>query len=221
GIVPVAHANDGGGSIRIPASCNGLVGLKPSRDRVPAGPGHGELLCGLARAVVGARSRRGSAAWVDAVSRPAVGAPSHPVPPARPYLQEVGAKPGRLRIAWTTKPASGAKIEPECEKAVRETVRLLEELGHTVVEDAPRYDWDEFLERVHVIWTSFTVTSVDEACADLGRRPGPDNLEAVTLACYEEDKRYTAVDLVNSMDHGNVISRQVGAGFAKVDVLVT
>ena len=90
-----------------------------------------------------------------------------------------------------------------------------------MVEDAPRYDWDEFLERVHVIWTAFTVTSVDEACADLGRKPGPDNLEAVTLACYEDGKRYTAVDLVNSMDHGNDISRQVGAFFEKVDVLVT
>ena len=221
GIVPLAHANDGGGSIRIPASCNGLVGLKPSRDRVPTGPDYADLLCGLACEFVVTRSVRDAAALLDAVAGPDVGAPSHPVPPARPYRQEVGAKPGRLRVAWTTRPASGAKIEPECEKAVRETVRLLEELGHTVVEDAPRYDWDEFLERVHVIWTAFTALSADAVCAALGRKPGPDNLEAVTLACYEDGKRYTALDLLNSMAHGNVLSRQVGAFFEKVDVLVT
>src|SRR5205085_9189534 len=89
GIVPIAHANDGGGSIRIPASCNGLVGLKPSRDRVPTGPDYADPLCGLAVEFAVTRSVRDAAALLDAVAGPDVGAPSHLVPPARPYREEV------------------------------------------------------------------------------------------------------------------------------------
>jgi amidase len=221
GIVPVAHANDGGGSIRIPASCNGLVGLKPSRDRIPSGPDYGDLLCGLACEFALTRSVRDAAALLDAVAGPDLGAPGHPVPPARPYRELIGTPPGRLRIAWTATPASGAKVDPECEKAVHETVRLLEGLGHTLIEDRPRYDWDAFLENVNVIWGAFGVASIDFAAAMTGRKPGPDNLEAVTLASYEDGKRYSAIDLLNAMTHCNVVSRQVGAFFEKVDVLVT
>jgi amidase len=133
----------------------------------------------------------------------------------------VNIPPGRLRIAWTTTPASGAKIDPECEKAVHETVRLLTDLGHTLVEDRPRYDWDAFLENVHVIWTAYTTSAVDGLSKAVGRKPGPDNLEAVTLACYEDGKRYTAADLLNAMAHGNLLSRQVGAFFQNVDAFVT
>jgi amidase len=176
GIVPLAHANDGGGSIRIPASCNGLVGLKPSRDRVPTGPDYGDPLCGLACEFVVTRSVRDAAALLDLVAGADVGAPGHPVPPARPYRQEVGAAPGRLRIAWTTTPASGEKIDPECEKAVHETVRLLESLGHTLVEDHPRYDWNAFLANVHVIWTAYTAAAVDGLAAALGRKPRADEM---------------------------------------------
>jgi amidase len=117
GIVPVAHASDGGGSIRIPASCDGLVGLKPSRDRIPSGPDYGDLLCGLACEFAVTRSVRDAAALLDAVAGADVGAPGLPVPPIRPYREEAAILPGRLRIAWTTTPASGAKIDPECEKA--------------------------------------------------------------------------------------------------------
>jgi len=221
GIVPLAHANDGGGSIRIPASCNGLVGLKPSRDRIPTGPDYADPLCGLACEFVVTRSVRDAAALLDAVAGADVGAPSYPVPPARPYREEVKTQPGRLRIAWTATPASGAKIDPECEKAVHETVRLLESLGHTLIEDHPRYDWNAFLENIHVIWTTFNAAMIEWAAAALGRKPGPDNLEAVTLACYEDGKRRTALELINSMVHGNTVSRQVGAFFEAVDVLVT
>jgi amidase len=221
GIVPIAHANDGGGSIRIPASCNGLVGLKPSRDRIPSGPDYGDLLCGLACEFALTRSVRDAAALLDAVAGPDPGAPGHPVPPARPYREQIGTPPSRLRIAWTTTPASGAKIDPECEKAVHETVRLLESLGHTLIEDRPRYDWDAFLENVNVIWGAFGVASIDFASAMTGRKPGPDTLEAVTLASYEDGKRYSAIDLLNAMTHCNLVSRQVGPFFEKVDVLVT
>ncbi len=221
GIVPVAHGNDGGGSVRIPASCNGLVGLKPSRDRVPTGPDYSDPLCGLACEFVLARSVRDVAAMLDAVSGADVGAPSHPVPPKRPYRDEVGAPAGRLRIAWTTTPASGEKVDPECEKAVHETVKLLQDLGHTLVEDRPSYDWDTFLENVHVIWVAFTAAAVDALAEQMGRKPGPDNLEAVTLACYEDGKRRTAMDLMKALAHGNHLSRQVGAFFETVDAFVS
>ena len=199
GIVPLAHASDGGGSIRIPASCNGLVGLKPSRDRIPTGPDYGDLLCGLACEFAITRSVRDAAALLDVVAGADIGAPGHPVPPDRPYREQIIIPPGRLRIAWTTTPASGEKIDPECEKAVHDAVQLLQDLGHTVLEDRPRYDWETFLQQVHVIWTTYTAFAVDAIAKGLGRKPGLDNLEAVTLACYEDGKRYTAVDLLNSM----------------------
>lgn len=221
GIVPIAHANDGGGSIRIPAACNGLVGLKPSRDRVPTGPDYSDPLCGLACEFVVTRSVRDAATLFDLVSGADVGAPGHPTPLVRLYREEVGAQPGRLRIAWTTTPASGAKIHPECEQAVQETVRTLQDLGHTLVEDRPQYDWETFLQNVHVIWTAYTASAVDDVAKGMGRKPSLDNLEAVTLACYEDGKRYSAVDLLNAMAHGNLISRQIGAFFQNVDAFIT
>ncbi len=221
GIVPLAHANDGGGSIRIPASCNGLFGLKPSRDRVPTGPDFSDPLCGLACEFVVSRSVRDSAALLDVVAGADVGAPSLPVPPVRPYAEEVGAPAGRLRIAWTTTPASGDKIDGACETGVHATVRALEELGHELVEDRPMYDWEEFLDKVHVIWTAYTASAVDDLAALMDRTPGPDILEAVTLTCYEDGKRRTAVELLNSMAHGNTLSRQVGAFFQKYDAFVS
>lgn len=221
GIVPLAHANDGGGSIRIPASCNGLVGLKPTRDRVPTGPDYADPLCGLACEFAVTRSVRDAAALLDAVAGPDAGAPGHLIPPARLYQEEVASAPGRLRIAFTTTPASGEKIDPECTKAVEETARLLAELGHEVVEDRPKYDWEEFLARVHVIWTTFNAASMDGIAAAMKRKPGPDNVEAVTWACYEDGKQRSAVELINAMDHGNMLSRLVGRFFQDYDLLVT
>ncbi len=221
GIVPVAHANDGGGSIRIPAACNGLVGLKPTRDRTPTGPDYADPLCGLAIEFAVTRTVRDAATLLDAVAGPDVGAPAMIAPFARPLAQEVGAPTGKLRIAWSTTPASGEKIDPECVKAVHETVRTLEDLGHTLIEGGPKYNWDAFLNNVHVIWAAFTALSVDVAAKSFGRKPGPDNLEAVTLACYEDGKRITALELLYAEGYGNMLSRSVGAFFENVDALVT
>ena len=150
GILPVAHANDGGGSIRIPAACNGLVGLKPTRDRTPTGPDYADPLCGLAIEFAVTRTRSRCRRAPRCGRRPDVGAPAMIAPFARPLAQEVGAPTGKLRIAWTTTPASGEKIDPECVKAVHETVRTLEGLGHTLIEGGPKYNWDAFLTNVHL-----------------------------------------------------------------------
>jgi len=221
GILPLAHANDGGGSIRIPASANGLVGLKPTRDRVPTGPDYGDPLCGWAIEFAVTRSVRDSAALLDAVAGPDVGAPGHIAPPQRPYRDEVGAPAGSLRIAWTTESFSGEPIDPECADAVTRTVALLEELGHDVVEARPQIEWETFLDHTHVVWVTFNAAAAESIGQERGRTPSLENLEAVTWACVEDGKRYTAVDLIHALEYGNQLSRSVGAFFTGYDAFVT
>lgn len=221
GLVPVAYGNDAGGSIRVPASCCGVVGVKPTRDRVPAGPDSGDLLFGLGTEFVLTRTVRDAAAMLDAVAGADVGAPGLLPLPERPFLDEIRQPPRRLRVAWSTARASGAAIDPACVDAVQATVRLLAELGHELVEDAPRYDWQDFLRHTHVVFTSAIAATIDALAARLGRKPGPDNLEAVTLACYEAGKSCPATALVDALDWGNTLSRGIGRFFADVDLLLT
>lgn len=221
GIVPIAHANDGGGSIRIPAACNGLVGLKPSRDRIPSGPDYADPLCGFGVEFALTKTVRDAAALLDCVAGADVGAPGRPVPPEARYQELIKRPMGCLRVAWSTTTNSGEKIAPECAQAVMSTVRLLESLGHTVVEAAPRYDWELFLWHTHVIWTSFVASSVKVLAEIAERNPEGGYLEAVTLACYQEGQSYKAIDLLEAMALGNMFSRQVGGFFEEYDVLIT
>jgi amidase len=221
GIVPIAHASDGGGSIRIPASCDGLVGLKPSRDRMPTGPDIADPLCGLAVEFVLTRSVRDCAAALDALGGADPGAPGLPVPPPQPFLSLSRLPPPRLRIAWTGHTFSGEASHPDCMAAAEATANLLATLGHAVEERTPRLDWDSYLEQVHVIWTTQTTVAVDGLAKLTGRRVGPDTLEAVTLACYEDGKRYSATDLLHAMENSNLVSRQMGRFFEEADILVT
>ena len=140
GIAPAGHANDGGGSIRIPASACGLVGLKPSRGRTPNGPDFGELWNGIAIEHVVTRSVRDCAALLDATAGPGVGEPYYAPPPARPFLDEVGADPGRLRIGISTKAPTGSAVDADCVRATEDAAALLEDLGHIVEPAAPAFD---------------------------------------------------------------------------------
>lgn len=221
GMVPIAHGGDGAGSIRQPASCTGLVGLKPSRDRIPTGPALSDPLCGMSAEFAFTRTVRDAAALLDAVSGADVGAPGHPVPPARRYLDELKQKPNRLRIAWSVTNPSGGEVDAECKKAVQETVKLLLTLGHEVVEDYPRYDWETYIRSLHIIFCVNTAAVIESIGTAMNRKPGPDNLEVATLASYEHGRRYTAVDLLNALAHGNTLSRKVGAFFEQVDVFIT
>ena len=136
GILPAASASDGGGSIRVPASCTGLFGMKPSRGRMPFGPDVGEGWGGMSTVHVVSRSVRDSAALLDATHGPDLGAPYQSAPPARPYIEEVGEAPGRLRIALQLQSFTGVEVHPDCIAAVEDAAKLLGELGHEV-EDAP------------------------------------------------------------------------------------
>jgi Asp-tRNA(Asn)/Glu-tRNA(Gln) amidotransferase A subunit family amidase len=140
GMVPMAHATDGGGSIRIPASCCGLFGLKPTRARNPMGPDAGEGWGGASAGHAVTWSVRDSAALLDATSGPDVGDPYWAPPPAGPFLAEVGRDPGRLRIALTVTPWIDSPVDPECAQAARAATRLCASLGHHVEEARPQVD---------------------------------------------------------------------------------
>jgi amidase len=190
GMVPVAHANDGGGSIRIPASCCGLYGLKPTRARVSLGPWLGDVNGGLVNEHVVARSVRDSAAILDLVQGYRPGDPYVAPPPARPYRDEVGAPPGRLRIGFATRhlDPEGRVVEshPDCVAAVADAARLLESLGHDVEPaeiDALREP--EWVPQFLIVWAVGVTTELDGIARLIGRAIRPDELEPLTYALGE------------------------------------
>ncbi|HZO73928.1 MAG TPA: amidase [Ktedonobacteraceae bacterium] len=219
--IPLAHATDGAGSIRIPAAWCGLVGLKTTRGRTPQGPDSDERLSGLGVEFTLTRTVRDAAALLDAVNGPGVGDKYFAAPPEHPYAQEVGTPPGRLRIAMTTQAWSGLPVDKEYADTVSTVCRELVTLGHEVEEASPTVDWESFVEANLPIWTASVADSALGLAQARGVDLSLDVLEAVTLASVEYGRRLTAVDLLRALRLCSIITRGVGAFFRTYDILVT
>jgi amidase len=216
GAVPVAHANDGAGSVRLPASCCGLVGLKPSRGRTPCGPDLGEPGFGMAVESGLTRTVRDAARYLDAIRGPAAGDKYTAPPPPRPYEEELAADPPRLRVAVTTRAWAGAPADPEVAEATARTGRLLEEMGHVVTEASPQVDRDAVLR---TIMTQMVALVAPLLLAP--RRPDPARMEAVSRRILRMAEERSALDLIAGLDEQNRLTRAVGAFFTEYDLLVT
>ena len=221
GIVPVAAASDGGGSIRIPASACGVVGLKPSRGRVTWGPHIGEALVGWATHFMVTRSVRDTAALLDALHGPLAGDPFTIAPPARPFLDEVGAPVGRLRVAWCADPWSGYDGDPEVIAATEATADLLERMGHHVEQARPPLDWESFLQAMTDVWSADNAHTIDGFARAVGREPGPETLEGATWAAVRYGREVTAARLLDAAEAVNHAARSMGWFFSQYDVLLT
>jgi amidase len=192
GVVPLAHANDGGGSIRIPASCCGLVGLKPTRARVTLAPDLGEAVDGLAIDFVLSRSVRDSAAALDAAAGNVLGDP-YWAPPAPPsWLAASEEKPRRLRIGFSLGRIDGGALHPDCEAAVSFAAKLCAGLGHNVEEATPQFDVGVLVPSFLAVWTANLATAVDYIARVTGQTPAPELFEGLTWGMYEAGKRVAA-----------------------------
>ncbi len=198
GMVPIAHASDGGGSIRIPASCCGLVGLKPSQGRITVGPLRAESGLGVELCV--SRTVRDTAALLDAVHGPGVGDTVIAAPPARSYVDEVGAEPGRLRIGLLDAHPRGEYLHDDCATAVRDAARLLESLGHDVTHGFPAPLADaSFTARFMAIWGANMALGIEGYAALLGRDLTEDEVEPVNWAQARHAEQVTSVEYARGL----------------------
>jgi Asp-tRNA(Asn)/Glu-tRNA(Gln) amidotransferase A subunit family amidase len=221
GMLPMAHASDGGGSIRIPASCCGLFGLKPTRARNPMGPDVGEGWSGASVAHAITRSVRDSAALLDATSGPDVGDPYWAPPPAGPFLAEVGRDPGHLRIALAITPWNGKPVDPQCADAARAAARLCERLGHHVEEARPDINADALGLASRVIVSANVRNALDLRGTARGRPVTEDEVERVTWLRAQDAVAFTAADYARSILVVHRIGRAVARFFARYDILLT
>jgi amidase len=208
--LPMAHANDGGGSIRIPAAWCGLVGLKPSRGRVPIGPAVGEAVGGFAHEFALTRSVRDAALLLDAVNGPAAGDRYYVAPPPAPLTDTLQHAPGRLRVALHTRSFFGVETEPEVSSAVEAAAAALERLGHDVEEACPTIAVDALRECVTTVWSVDLAELAATFERATGREAGPGLVEAASWACIRHGRELTALELQAAARVVNSTARRWG-----------
>ncbi len=220
-IVPVAGGADGGGSIRIPASCCGVFGLKPTRGRVPTGPDIADPWRGFAQENVISRSVRDSAAMLDAIEGPDVGAPYWAPPVERSYREEVTREPGRLRVAFTSAPLMGKDVHEDCVEGLNNTARLLEQLGHEVVEAAPDVDKEPFSLSYLTVIAAETCAEANAIIKLVGQKASVLDFEPGTPALAALGKVISAGDYANALNYLSASSRRIARFFEDCDILLT
>jgi amidase len=220
-VVPLASGGDGGGSIRIPASCCGLFGLKPSRGRMPTGPAFGEVWAGLVVEHAITRSVRDSAALLDATAGADAGAPYAAPPVARPSLDEVTAAPGRLRIAFTSQPLFGRTVHPDGVAGVDAAPTLLASLGHEVEEAAPPVDREAWAVAFVSVLAGQTRAQIEAVAAAAGVTPRASDFEPATYALGLLGRAFSAARYVDAEQTLQLASRRVAPFFDRFDLLLT
>ncbi len=221
GMVAAAHANDGGGSIRIPAACCGLVGLKPTRGRNSLAPHYGDIAGGIICEHVVTRSVRDSAAILDATAGPMPGDPYALDAPDCSYAVEAGRDPGRLRIALDTRSLSGLPAHADCAAGAEAAARLCEELGHEVVEASPAIDGKRLLKTFGAVLTAYLCWNIDDWALRIGRTPSVEDFEPVTWRMYQNGLRQSAGDYLLAVEQMQQISRDFAGFFSNREIWLT
>lgn len=221
GMVPVAYANDGAGSIRIPASCTGCFGLKPTRGRTPTGPVDGEYWNGLVVQHAITRTVRDSAALLDATDGWEPGS-LHAAPgKAGPYLGDVSTPPGKLRIAFSAVSPAGTAVGASCVEAVEKAAQLCRDLGHEVVEDAPGYSGQELADHIADLLAIHLARGIDQLAHSSGRAASESTIESAHYHLSQHGRNLPATTLLAVLEYFGTLARQVAPFFQRYDLWLT